>query len=1196
MKAPVRKGCEELPTTVSPNVGELKTEKGFWSGKTIYWNPGSSIVVLKSDLMPRHFADLARNLYLDNLSAGISERLDHCRKQQILPLCDFMRESKTFRNTFTPSRLSAFDGQEFIGPFKKKRWLPISEWLKSNLKTDAERETYLIEVMRDSMINGRGVLNNVHRLNVSFLHFGMPDFAKALESFQTVEAMLCALGTIRQFSWNYFKHDFNWAHQNNRQCIRVYKDLDFPFAKMLTPEDAQWALGFSNAANLFLVSCVREGFVLLPSHYTNLVSSCRLIHPTWNWDAVPPLATQLLQSVLCSTSVKNIEDLPNNPHEWLNGIKAKSNMQRVFMPQIELHQRLNPSLPRWPLANLNRSKQLAISRTAKDDADLLEAEYGEVWAEFCRVYEMASEVGPTDRRIALRAILPWVKLRGFRSPEQVMPRDLHDPLRPSNSESFKAHLEINSNFATAGETRSLGPTWNAAARAFLLVSNHLKISPSEKMKGFSNPFEPHEMPFEKGKRSKTKRKRLPTDIHEAIIEILMDADESGKPTYRWAMSAFPDTFDWFNPASGTLERVQCPSRCAALSLLLCLPFRGKQVQWLDRGLMDSMRWNQNVSAMVVNEHPLRNFRYSDGRTQEELYGRPSGVLQVMGDEIGAEGGTVGIFVNTNKTAMWNPENKRGYEVPWPMPALDPANKPNVGSWISRPYQIIWAQNSWIEKYLPMPTPVSFVDSASERGKIHERYLSSIPSFCPLFADLSERSYKHGDALTHIYLPVSKAKLTRLFNSICVEVERRYAEEGKIISITRPDSSDTAYQGRSAIFDIHALRVSGISRLIELGIPVAIVQEFIVGHATAVMTLYYNKVLTATARQEIMAGLQADVGDWKYRKEELSKRAELWSFNVRWAKYRPADQMADFASWKSVPGGICPVGGLGCEEGGILDDDAASGKETFVPVVGGCGNCRFFSTGPAFLIHQSQALNEIMLELRLHGKQRATLIEKRSELSWSDTPELGQRQRELLARQIAELSEAVADIDVKLEPLVLEWINRLRMFEDSKAKIAVWRENSPQESTNRATSLEHLYADKLPVEIDIRLEKAGEFSLVQNILEGAVARGGLHHASSLSKERCAAFMDRVLRSGGSRRLLIDIQDEKTRYVVAHKFANVASSIFGSASIDDHLASGAPLHSSREDKEAFIEWASTLLCSQDSASISTKRLNSSGEVKH
>lgn len=1189
MRAPVRKGSEELPTTITRSPGDLVTASGYWSGRPVYRNISSDIVLLKPDLTPADFIEITRNAYLQNLRNGIVQRLRYCRKNSALPLCEFMREAPVFRNTFSPSRLQKFAGREFIGAFGRKSWVPISRWLEVNFETEADRESYLIDAIHHSMIDGEGAMINVHRLNVSFLHFGMPLFSAALASLHSVDETLNALGTIRQFSWNYFKYDAHWAHEYNGRCIRVFENLGLPFARMENAQHAQWALGFSNAANLFLAYCVKEDLLLLPPHYTNLVSSCRLTAPEWPWDELPPLTTQLLQTVVCSTTLKSIEDLPSNPHDWLSGVKGQSNMQRVFAKPIELYARRNPACTPWPLANLHRGKQM-MRRRLDDKVEVqLAIDCGPAWEEFSKIYESASEVGPSDRNRVLRVLLPWAASRGFTSPNHITSLDLYDPFNPFSEGSFKSYLEKNVMESPRGHSPSLAPTWNAVARSFLLVCNYLKIAPSKVLQIPSNPFEPHEVPFEQGRRNKTVRRRLPTEIIEAMTEILMEPDEEGRPTYKWAMQVFPDHFESFDPISGKTEKILSPSRCGALALLLCLPFRGKQVRWLDRGLMDTMRWDGEQGKMVVNEHPLTNFQYADGHTHEVRYGRPSGVIQIMSDSIRTEEQHIGIFVNTNKTAMWNPENRRGYEVPWPVLEKSEATRKDSNSWISRPYEIIKAQLAWMDKHLPTPIPVSLADSASERHRIHERYLDRIPAFCPLFADLSARSYRNNAEHTLLFLPVSSAKIYRLFNALCVETERRFAEEGRSISITRPDKSDASYMGRIAIFDIHSLRVSGISRLLELGVPVSIVQEFIVGHATAVMTIYYEKIFSSAARQEIAAALERDgrAGDWRDHRELLSRRPALWVINGRWAKHRAPGQMEDFVCWKAVPGGICPVGGVGCDEGGVLDDEVAIGREVFIPVVGGCGNCRYFSTGPAFLIQQSQALNEIMLELRLHGKNRGVLIEKRSELAWADTKDLDQVQRDLLIKKLADIQEAISDVDVKIEPLILEWINRLRMFEESREKMNSWDEIVAERSEPNALPVNGLDG-RLPVEVDIRLERAGEFSLVQNILQGADIRGGLHHASALSKDKCAAFMDRILRSAGARRLLIDITDEKARHEIAYKFATTASALFGSQKVDEHLVSGEPLQSSSEEMGVFVEWAVSLLGSDQANGLPGRAL--------
>lgn len=376
----------------------------------------------------------------------------------------------------------------------------------------------------------------------------------------------------------------------------------------------------------------------------------------------------------------------------------------------------------------------------------------------------------------------------------------------------------------------------------------------------------------------------------------------------------------------------------------------------------------------------------------------------------------------------------------------------------------------------------------------------------------------------------------------------------------------------------------------MGIPAHIIQEYIVGHATVVMTYHYVKsereylttcLLSATPPDE--GGL---LGDWDDLRPELAKKAGLWVLHPRYSNHNPEKLLDTYTGWKLVPGGICPLGGHGCEEGQPLEsdnsfaDDSENSERQFGPVRGGCGNCRYFSTGPAFLIQQAQVANEIMLDMRALGKQRHALYLKLAEINRSDVPGIDQTKiRKIQLNRLA-LKDQIDDIDTRLETQILEWINRYQMFQESQKLIAEWREfvdsnEKKIDIKNSIALISGIDTKELQSNLQIRMSKASDFTLVRSILEGAKLRGGLAKASSIAKKQMAEFVDKILRAQNSRYLLLDIRDDELRVEAAFHMATFASHLVGDQAIEQALENGDSLPLSTEQQESWLAWTEKIV---------------------
>ncbi len=550
---------------------------------------------------------------------------------------------------------------------------------------------------------------------------------------------------------------------------------------------------------------------------------------------------------------------------------------------------------------------------------------------------------------------------------------------------------------------------------------------------------------------------------------------------------------------------------------------------------------------------------------------------------------LGIFINTNKTQMWNPDNKTGYEIPWPS-RQQFIKKVGIDQkqthWLERPYTILKQQIKWQNIFNPAPEPLSLLDVALDSYSQNPQMKGQLPCFTPIFADLTSQYHKDNNEYNLFYKPVSSTKLYKLFNAIAVEAEERLNKNHHNITLTTEATPGRGYKDKTCIFDIHSLRVSGISKFIEMGIPIDVVQEFIVGHSTIVMTNYYKKHTPNYIRMQILDKITESnlLGDWEHLCKSLSANQNFCVTNSNFNSDRPKHLLTNYTGWKLVQGGICPLGGTECHNGQPIEITLANNNKTlktYGPVVGGCGNCRFFATGPAFLVQQAQVANELMLECRAIGQQKNQLLEQLNQLDWKNISSLSPSKAQLLTLDRQTLKDKILELDLALEPKIIEWVNRYKMLEGSNKLFDDWKNHiRSTHSENNLTKTPLLLvagADHVEFhkELEIRFKKASDFSLVRNILEGAKLRGGLAKASSIAKEHLREFTDRILRVENAKNLFIDIRDRKTLEEATFLMASLLESLVGDDHIQECLDSGKPLGLGKKEHKLLLDWAEEIV---------------------
>ena len=548
---------------------------------------------------------------------------------------------------------------------------------------------------------------------------------------------------------------------------------------------------------------------------------------------------------------------------------------------------------------------------------------------------------------------------------------------------------------------------NLLAQFFEDVREKLRAEhqgPPQDTPWFPNPIDMKFDRFEEPYRAGTTRKAIASEVMEVMRNILTEDD------YAWP-KAINGKYDWIhlvNHDTGKLEYVWCPIATLLLYTLLSVPLLSLQARLLDSGEGDAEIYDFDRGCMVPNPNQLPVEGARDARRRE-------GVLQVMASGMLGVTDIVGLWISTNKTS------DTGYAIPWVSDEL---------------LRHLRYQRDWIMRYAHHPN-MHGVSAAQGHRNTPAEWQAREPKFYCLFRDPA------AERLADPTLPVSKQKLLRLWGALCLETQQRInamaKNQSERITLTTPGTEDNRYP--TAIYDIHTLRVSGITDLLDRGVPLNIVCEYVAGHATYIMTLWYDKPSPGMVREQLLKARKA-VGDSTgplphFTQDELE---ELKPFLVSHPNYK--DMYTGFDALEENKGlvlfrqsGICP--GACCDEGGLNE------QKRPMPVPVGdrgpsCPQCRFWLTGPAFLLGQAIEGNQLILKIRNKIRSLAAIRDKIMDAE--DVANLKQ----------ADLLRGQADIEERqLNDMLTEWWHRMRFYEASVRKLDDYRDAQRKKDATEA---------------------------------------------------------------------------------------------------------------------------------------------------
>ncbi|MDY7565033.1 VPA1269 family protein [Pseudomonas sp. RTC3] len=607
------------------------------------------------------------------------------------------------------------------------------------------------------------------------------------------------------------------------------------------------------------------------------------------------------------------------------------------------------------------------------------------------------------------------------------------------------------------------------------------------MPGFANPLP--KPSYKSTNLGETHREAMPTRLISLAMHILMDND------FAWAkeVGRIKDVFRRLNPETGEFETIWSPIRVYAILMKLLLPARTYQVRMLDSGEGDTYRyrgdgmWETNMRAL----HPSAS---------GELVER--GVFRRYTRKDGSEGAI--FYFNTNKTADID-SSVMGYVMRW--------EKKDA-------LQLLVELRNWQEKFNPVKGPSAWSDLTELKKVKHSDELLKIGSSFFLFRDPA--NIKRPD------LPVTDVRVRGLWLKLMEEMEKRLANAGETLSDGNPiriisTRDKKTGQPSSAVFDLHSLRVSIITAMYEEGVPPEYLMK-IVGHATVLMTLYYTKLSAETLSLRIDEALIEHQRKSQSEMAGFIKRASRQELEDAFA-FRHPSALDAAASGTGVgllvmDHGICPVSASRCHEGLAVCDPAKS-VTRFQAVPGGatnCSRCRFFMTGPAFLIGLEAHVNDLAYRLKKASFAFEKTQEKFDALADAyaaalDEGEPFHRQREL---EIAECAFESATTEVDNIALSLQ------------AAYALTEQCIRISAQDRGNGLSLVIVGGTG-QLEAALSEGHEFEQLNRICVNATLFDGLNINWQQPNLERARLFDRMLRNSGHESRFFLLNDEDALHV-------------------------------------------------------------------
>lgn len=677
-------------------------------------------------------------------------------------------------------------------------------------------------------------------------------------------------------------------------------------------------------------------------------------------------------------------------------------------------------------------------------------------------------------------------------------KDLFDPLQVRRQDISEVSYSAEPNFIGWLEQNiSKEPSYKSVVALYQFF-NHVEKEQRYKVPGhsFINPVhETDSQRFFSGshKRGKSNKNPLPSEIMQMAIEVITEED-----------FAFPKTFRnqqirILSADTGEPVEVWCPVVATSLLTLLTLPIRTLQACLLDSGEADEFLVESN-GERIRNSHPL---------AQQD---REVACLRLFPDRLGSEP-FVGFFINTSKTAVKQAEELEvGYEIPWCEERL-----------IKQLHRL----RNWQIKYNPVPVMLSRADLKNKSQRVNSTILNQ-PEYTFLFRDACNPNNKT--------FPITGEKITAFWGHVCFEVQERLKKMGHSVQLVRWKRADRRMEPHP-LYTLHSLRVSGITNFIEHGVPIHVIAEFVSGHAQLIMALYYTKLNPGTIRDKLELAYEKmrSVSETDFF-EQLDEMSDRFIENQSEGSPGKASLLkSDRGFWSFDIDGVCPVGRANCSSG-RSNGYSVNGKPIFgsiVPDGFNCPQCRFWLTGPDFLVGQATIFNNLLYVIRERSAERERILERVDEQRNSGNPRKAKLFNDQLKKIEDELTDKVTSLGIRLE-----------RFYTSK-KLGRDSDNDTGSNQDSHTLLTSMNAE----ELNIVLEETKSFELVEFAAQSFEFFP--HVPVSSARFRKQLLLEQMAHQNGLKPLFLHLSDDEAQ-IAANKLTDLLTRSAGREAVNNLMS--------------------------------------------
>lgn len=618
--------------------------------------------------------------------------------------------------------------------------------------------------------------------------------------------------------------------------------------------------------------------------------------------------------------------------------------------------------------------------------------------------------------------------------EELSRTDINDGEPVAMSRCFRAHLARSEMKPETANAHLLRLAWSFEA---IIEEDGLQVSNPVSVR-----FDSFIVPVVRGK---TPRRPMGRELLSYLRELNRRDD--------FALSrSYPSHRRQTLNENGQYEEIWFPGFAVIVDLLLHLPLRGYQARYLDSGEGDEDVVVIDGQKPRFERNPLATA--TRGRREGFFY-----TFQSKSDEP-----MLGLYINTNKTAL---DRESGYEIAWCSDELRDS---------------LTMMLDWQLKHNPVARPVHCMEKHEFESTQNPDVLTAVKTTYALFRDPAD----------HAGWPVSRDRLFDYWSRLLAAAEDEQLANGVTIRLTEEKEVSKGPKKkpvtkRFAAYDIHTLRVSGISALIEAGMPPDMVQD-VAGHSTVVMTLYYNKIKAARLNETMsktLDKLNRDLDSIDGMSEAEFDQLAAFLLNNR----PPEDAAGQHllgqrrghgdGSIEVFVHGICPGGE--CSTGGEYQNQAVGYAPVSRPLA--CSQCRYRLTGPMFLPGLVLNANRLMHELRARGKDIAQLNQEREALADAGKPTHAVKaQIEALYRE----TDAIG----------AEWAAEVQYVHAAEKMFDRYLESQGDTAAGPHALISPMDGPAL----ESRLNRNSELALLQSLAEGAALWPGFKPTAAINEHR------------------------------------------------------------------------------------------------